>query len=190
MNVLFNGYLLISVVRVEQPEGSVMNKSVAIGMVVLSLAGVCSCMFRSGSTKKSDAPIAVKKGGDVDSLVTTKSGLKYKVLVAPVDGAQAPSRGSVAQVHYTGWLADANDQDVPDLNKKFDSSVDRKQPFAFRVGVGMVIAGWDEGVLGMRVGEERRFIIPSHLGYGAQGAGKTIPANATLVFDVKLLNVS
>lgn len=165
-----------------------MNKSVAISVVVMSLAGICSCVFRSSFANKNEKPVTVEKGDSVSPIITTQSGLKYKVLVEPQEGALAPTKGSVAQVHYTGWLADASGN--PILDKKFDSSVDRKQPFAFRVGVGMVIAGWDEGVLGMRVGEERRFIIPSYLGYGAQGAGKSIPANATLVFDVKLLNVS
>ncbi|MDQ5941150.1 MAG: hypothetical protein QG632_876 [Candidatus Dependentiae bacterium] len=121
-------------------------------------------------------------------VVKTASGLSYTVLKKPNAHAAAPKRGGLAQVHYTGWLADASGQ--PLLNKKFDSSVDRNQPFVFYVGVGMVIPGWDEGVLGMKVGEERRFVIPPHLAYGAQGAGNVIPPNATLVFDVTLLNVS
>jgi len=172
-----------------QPKGFVMNKNVAISLVVfLGLIGLCSCVYRSKLIRKNEKPETVEKGDRMSPVITTQSGLKYKVLVTAEEGAIAPTKGSLAQVHYTGWLADANDN--PILDKKFDSSVDRKQPFAFRVGVGMVIAGWDEGVLGMKVGEERRLIIPSYLGYGAQGAGKSIPANATLVFDVKLLNVS
>lgn len=168
-----------------------MKKRVVMGAVVVGLLyAVGGCNWPTFLKKKNEqvAPAASGKGESVSSVVKTPSGLSYVVLTAPDANAVAPKRGSVAQVHYTGWLADANGQ--PMLNKKFDSSLDRNQPFAFRVGVGMVIAGWDEGVLGMKVGEERRFIIPPHLGYGAQGAGNLIPANATLVFDVKLLNVS
>jgi|GEM_PF-1307640 len=121
-------------------------------------------------------------------VVKTPSGLSYQVLKKPSANAASPQRGHIAQVHYTGWLADANGQ--PIMNKKFDSSVDRKQPFVFRVGVGMVIAGWDEAVLGMKVGEKRRLVIPAALAYGARGAGKVIPSHATLVFDVELLAVS
>jgi len=165
------------------------KKNVAISLVVLSVAVVAVFVIKLQSMKD-NTPEPIKKEDIVSPVITTESGLKYQVITAPNDGAVSPTKGSLVQVHYTGWLVDSQNQLSPDLNKKFDSSVDRKQPFAFRVGVGMVIAGWDEGVLGMKVGEERRFIIPPHLGYGAQGAGKVIPANATLVFDVKLLNVS
>jgi len=121
----------------------------------------------------------------VSAMTTTASGLSYEILRQPEAGAPAPVKGGLASVHYTGWLADANGQ--PIFEKKFDSSVDRQQPFIFYVGVGYVIAGWDEAVLGMRVGEKRRLIIPPHLAYGDQGAGGVIPPRATLVFDVELL---
>jgi hypothetical protein len=88
--------------------------------------------------------------------------------------------GKVAEVHYTGWLTDG---------KKFDSSRDRKQTFEFTLGAGMVIQGWDEGVALMRVGDQFRFIIPPELGYGERGAGEIIPPNATLIFDVELINI-
>ncbi len=125
--------------------------------------------------------LAVGVGGSMaesNQEVTTPSGLKY------VD--QAVGTGDVAvvgknvNVHYTGWLENG---------KKFDSSVDRGQPFSFPLGAGRVIKGWDEGVQGMKVGGKRKLTIPSDLGYGSRGAGGVIPPNATLIFDVELLGV-
>jgi FKBP-type peptidyl-prolyl cis-trans isomerase FkpA len=101
-------------------------------------------------------------------------------------GAAATS-GKEVSVHYTGWLHDAKAADKH--GKKFDSSRDRGEPFSFKLGAGQVISGWDMGVAGMKVGGTRTLIIPSDLGYGARGAGGAIPPNATLVFDVELLNV-
>lgn len=109
---------------------------------------------------------------------TTPSGLQYEDLV-PGTGA-SPTRGQTAVVHYTGWLTDGT---------KFDSSLDRGQPFSFPVGAGRVIQGWDEGVATMKVGGKRRLTIPSELGYGARGAGGVIPPNATLIFEVELLDI-
>jgi FKBP-type peptidyl-prolyl cis-trans isomerase FkpA len=94
-------------------------------------------------------------------------------------GAEAQA-GKTATVHYTGWLADG---------KKFDSSRDSGKPFSFAIGRGMVIKGWDEGVAGMKVGGKRTLVIPPELGYGARGAGGVIPPNATLKFEVELLDV-
>ncbi len=111
-------------------------------------------------------------------VVTTESGLQYIDLVVGT-GRQA-GLGDTATVHYTGWLADG---------RKFDSSVDRKEPFSFRVGAGQVIKGWDEGVGTMKVGGKRKLTIPPQLGYGARGAGNVIPPNATLTFDVELLGL-
>lgn len=113
-----------------------------------------------------------------DQTVTTESGLKYVDMV--VGTGRQPEVGDTASVHYTGWLADG---------KKFDSSVDRKEPFSFRVGAGQVIKGWDEGVMGMKIGGKRKLTIPPQLGYGARGAGGVIPPNATLTFDVELLDL-
>jgi FKBP-type peptidyl-prolyl cis-trans isomerase FkpA len=109
----------------------------------------------------------------------TASGLQYWDLKKGT-GAVAKAGDSV-KVHYTGWLTDG---------KKFDSSLDRGEPFAFKLGAGMVIKGWDEGVAGMKVGGKRQLKIPPELGYGAGGAGAVIPPNATLVFDVELLGVN
>ncbi len=113
-----------------------------------------------------------------ENAVTTPSGLKYIDLVVG-EGAEATPGRSV-KVHYTGWLKDG---------KKFDSSVDRGQPFEFPLGAGRVIKGWDEGVAGMKVGGKRKLIIPAQLGYGSRGAGGVIPPNAELTFDVELLGV-
>ncbi|HEY5366710.1 MAG TPA: FKBP-type peptidyl-prolyl cis-trans isomerase [Casimicrobiaceae bacterium] len=102
------------------------------------------------------------------------------------NGAEAVS-GKVVVVHYSGWLYDAT---APEgKGKKFDSSLDRKVPFGFFLGEGKVIKGWDEGIVGMKVGGQRRLVIPPELGYGARGAGGVIPPNATLIFDVELLEV-
>jgi FKBP-type peptidyl-prolyl cis-trans isomerase len=110
--------------------------------------------------------------------VTTDSGLRYLDLV--VGKGREAQLGDTAYVHYTGWLENG---------RKFDSSVDRKEPFDFRLGAGRVIRGWDEGVMGMHIGGKRKLIIPSDLGYGPRGAGNVIPANATLIFDVELLDL-
>lgn len=110
--------------------------------------------------------------------ITTASGLKYVDVV--VGTGREAATGNLATVHYTGWLTNG---------KKFDSSVDRRDPFSFPIGAGQVIRGWDEGVAGMKVGGKRKLTIPPELGYGARGAGGVIPPNATLVFDVELLEV-
>ena len=114
---------------------------------------------------------------------TTSSGLQY--LDTVVGTGELASNGQSVTVHYTGWLYNESVQGA-----KFDSSKDRKDPFVFSLGAGMVIRGWDEGVAGMHVGGARTLILPPELGYGARGAGGVIPPNATLKFDVELLGVS
>lgn len=110
--------------------------------------------------------------------VTTPSGLRYEDIV--VGTGESPQPGKQVVVHYTGTLEDGT---------KFDSSLDRNQPFEFQIGVGRVIKGWDEGVMSMKIGGKRKLVIPPQLGYGARGAGGVIPPNATLVFEVELLGI-
>ena len=102
-------------------------------------------------------------------------------------GTGAEARSGPISVHYTGWLHDPSKPDGK--GRKFDSSLDRGQPFQFHLGGGQVIRGWDEGFAGMKVGGKRTLIIPPEMGYGSRGAGGVIPPNATLVFDVELLDV-
>lgn len=115
-------------------------------------------------------------------MTTTPSGLRYEDHKVG-NGADAV-KGKTVVVHYTGWLDDHGKK-----GKKFDSSVDRGKPFAFPLGFGRVIRGWDEGVAGMKIGGKRTLYIPAKLGYGARGAGRVIPPNADLIFDVELLEV-
>jgi peptidylprolyl isomerase len=114
--------------------------------------------------------------------VTTQSGLQ--IVDTKAGTGPSPQTGQTCVMHYTGWLYENGAK-----GRKFDSSVDRGQPFEFRIGTGQVIKGWDEGVATMKVGGKRTLIIPPALGYGARGAGGVIPPNATLLFEVELLNV-
>lgn len=146
-------------------------------VLLLLLAAVaipaCSQKEVKGPEKGGEpAPAAIAA-----SQVKTASGLAYTDLV--VGKGNSPVSGKTVTVHYTGWLTDG---------KKFDSSVDRGQPFRFRIGAGEVIPGWDEGVMTMKVGGKRKLTIPAELGYGPAGAGGVIPPNATLVFEVELLD--
>ena len=137
---------------------------------VAALAALCATAFADTS-----APTPTKGM----KAVVLPDGLEY-IDLRKGTGAEAKAWKKV-KVHYTGWLADSK--------KKFDSSVDRHEPFEFTLGAGQVIRGWDEGVEGMKVGGRRQLRIPAKLGYGDQGAGRTIPPNADLVFDVALLEV-
>lgn len=122
---------------------------------------------------------AVVLPGEEDKPVqTTESGLKYVVLEE--GQGDKPKKGATITAEYTGWLTDGT---------KFDSSKDHPGEFSFAVGTGQVIAGWDEALLDMKPGESRKLILPPNLGYGARGAGGVIPPNATLIFEVKLVNI-
>ncbi|MFZ5738088.1 MAG: FKBP-type peptidyl-prolyl cis-trans isomerase [Pseudomonadota bacterium] len=114
--------------------------------------------------------------------VTTSSGLQ--IVDTQVGTGASPKPGQICVMHYTGWLYENGAK-----TRKFDSSVDRNEPFEFPIGMGRVIKGWDEGVSTMKVGGKRTLIIPPQLGYGARGAGGVIPPNATLIFEVELLGI-
>ncbi len=142
----------------------------------LPRAGVFAALvFAIGLTVAAVAPAAAEE-------TTTTSGLK--IIDTTVGTGATPATGQICVMHYTGWLYEDGKKGT-----KFDSSVDRGQPFEFPIGTGRVIAGWDEGVASMKVGGKRTLIIPPDLGYGAHGAGGVIPPNATLIFDVELLDV-
>ncbi|HJZ24171.1 MAG TPA: FKBP-type peptidyl-prolyl cis-trans isomerase [Candidatus Babeliales bacterium] len=142
-------------------------------IIIASLIVITGCSNQTGN--KTMEPKEIK----------TASGLRYIIQKEAEDkNAQQPKTGQTVTVHYTGLLED-NGQP----GKKFDSSVDRGEPFSFPIGTGMVIKGWDEGVMTMTVGEKRRLIIPAHLGYGPRGIPGVIPGNAILIFDVELLEI-
>jgi FKBP-type peptidyl-prolyl cis-trans isomerase FkpA len=147
------------------------RKFLLIAIIVGGLAAALACS--DGSTTTGDAAMS-----DITTLGVTDT---------KVGTGAVATGGKEVTVHYTGWLYDAKAADHH--GKKFDSSRDRGEPFAFRLGAGMVIQGWDQGVADMKVGGTRTLVIPPGLGYGARGAGGAIPPNATLVFDVELLGV-
>jgi FKBP-type peptidyl-prolyl cis-trans isomerase FkpA len=156
------------------------NQQIIIGVVIIAILAVAA-FFAFSTRANRNASTAQDGPPPIDAniqTVTTASGLKYQDIV--VGTGQEAKAGDQVSVHYTGWLTDGT---------KFDSSVDRNQPFDFTLGQGSVIPGWDEGVAGMKVGGKRRLTIPPELAYGAQGAGGVIPPNATLIFDVELLAI-
>lgn len=150
-----------------------------IFLVMIGLMFSAGLLWAQSGAKKSGAQSRSANDGPpkvTGTPVKTEDGLEYwDVKIG--EGSRAIS-GDIVQVNYTGWLANG---------KKFDSSVDRDEPFTFELGHGDVIKGWDEGIKGMRVGGKRRLRVPPALGYGAEGAGSDIPPNATLIFDVELL---
>lgn len=146
------------------------------------LATLTVVLTAAQTPKPSKAPKKPAPTQKAPEMITTASGLKY-IDTLPGTGA-SPANGQKCVMHYTGWLSENGQK-----GKKFDSSVDQGQPFTFVIGVGRVIKGWDEGVLTMKKGGKRTLHIPPELGYGARGAGGVIPPNATLIFDVELLNI-
>ena len=157
----------------------------ACAAALLAAPLLCASPIEGTAAAKKSKPVAktekpaepaAQKGAP--TVITTASGLKY--IDEKVGTGPAPTKGKSVTVHYTGTLTNGT---------KFDSSVDRGQPFGFVIGVGQVIKGWDEGVLTMKVGGKRKLMIPAALGYGKRGAGGVIPPDADLNFDVELLKV-
>ena len=165
--------------RVRKRSAGVIALVASLGLVA-TVAAACG----GGDEEASPTPTvpATQAAGGPPAVsgepTVTPSGLRY--IDIEVGSGDSPQTGQTVVVHYTGWLADGT---------KFDSSVDRGQPFSFTIGTGRVIEGWDEGVATMKVGGKRRLIIPAELGYGAGGYPPVIPANAELIFDVELLEI-
>jgi FKBP-type peptidyl-prolyl cis-trans isomerase len=156
-------------------EGGMMKRQFDLVLILFAILSVAS---GCGGSNKSSAPSTSSPMKVSGPATTTPSGLQYWDIVVGTGATAAP--GSTVKVHYSGFLTGG---------EKFDSSRDRGEPFSFPLGGGQVIKGWDEGVAGMKVGGQRQLRIPPDLGYGATGAGGAIPPNATLIFDVELLEV-
>ena len=156
---------------------------IRVGEAAKKFNGVESFRTFEGSREKREAEAKKAMKAQMDKIAAgydeTPSGLRYKILQE--GSGKNATKGSVVSVHYKGQLLDGT---------VFDSSYSRKQPIDFELGVGQVISGWDEGIQLLKVGDKARFVIPSNLAYGSQGAGGVIPADATLIFDVELMKVS
>ena len=153
-----------------------------LGLIVLAAVFATSC-GKAYKEKSSEETANEHEAQGEPDWVTTNSDLKY--LDHVVGEGEDAVNGMTVEMHYTGWLWENGQR-----SKKFDSSRDGNQPFSFPLGAGRVIKGWDEGILGMKVGGKRELIIPPELGYGARGAGSLIPPNATLNFEVEFLRVA
>src|SRR5215467_5063696 len=159
----------IAFVRAQEMNMQVFPRAMTVLALIVALAGVCI------------AP-TVATAQEPGKTVTTPSGLK--IIDTQIGTGATPRTGQTCVMHYTGWLYQNGAK-----GQKFDSSLDRRQPFEFPIGRGQVIPGWDEGVASMKVGGKRTLIIPPNLGYGARGVGNVIPPNSTLIFEVELLGV-
>lgn len=153
--------------------------------ILISTCLLVSCRSGNNTTHNSKtAPAGAPQTGNTKmDRIKTASGLEYTI--EKYGNGACPVAGNIVTVHYTGWLDNNGEK-----GREFDSSYNRNQPFSFRIGIGQVIQGWDEGVMSMKVGEKRRLFIPANLGYGSRGAGGVIPPNANLIFDVELLQIS
>lgn len=149
------------------------------------LAGICFLGLSACQAESNNAD--AEKSTAKEAVAMTENITELKKIDTQVGTGREAEPGFNVTVHYTGWLYDPAAKDGK--GKKFDSSLDRNQPFNFFLGGGQVIQGWDEGFAGMKVGGKRTLIIPSEMGYGARGAGGVIPPNANLIFDVELLGV-
>ena len=145
------------------------NQRIAIAIFLLAIiALVAFIVLRTSSTQEPST----------SDMTTTTSGLQYQDI--EIGAGSIAETGDIVSVHYTGWL---------ESGKKFDSSLDRGDPFEFTIGAGEVIKGWEEGITGMKVGGKRRLVIPPDLSYGSSGVSGIIPPNATLIFEVELLTI-
>jgi len=165
-----------------------MNKKTLVGITVLSIVLFISCGIPSSQKKETvdTKQETIKPANQItvpNEIISLDSGLKYQI-IKQGSGTKTPYTGDRVTVHYAGWI-----EKNGTLGKKFDSSVDRGQKFTFTIGVSQVIKGWDEGVMGMKLGEKRRLFIPSHLGYGERGIPGIIPPKSTLIFDVELFAI-
>jgi peptidylprolyl isomerase len=151
-----------------------MKRLSALLALIAAVALVGGCSSNGTTSQTAAQPVSVAAGPAAEMQITDVT----------VGTGASPKLGATLVMHYTGWLYENGAK-----GKKFDSSVDRGQPFEFQIGVGKVIAGWDKGIATMQVGGKRTLIIPPQLAYGSTGAGGLIPPNATLLFEVELLDV-
>lgn len=156
-----------------------MTKNVYVALPLFTLVFLTNCGGPADKKPESKAAPMSQQ----NNIISLPSGLRYEI-INNAEGA-SPKKGQTVRVHYTGYLNDGKDG----LGKKFDSSVDRGQPFEFPLGLGYVIKGWDEGLALMKVGQKVRLYIPAPLGYGERGAGAAIPPRADLIFDVEFLGI-